>query len=129
MQDVVLAGERLRALERQNIEWLLDNAEQTLIAVAVSANAAGIVLADVVANAAQDRVALERHQAVGKLLELRFRIVQEVKHQALGRFRADAGQTFKTFHQLAHSARELGHYDMVQLGYRKCKFSGSGERR
>ena len=88
---------------------LLDDAEDLLVPLRVAADAAGILLGDVEADAAVDDAGLELGQRLGERLHLVERALQEEEGQPLRGLGADAGQPLERFDEARHRLRIVGH--------------------
>ena len=92
LQHVVPAAELLRALDRDDVARLLDDAQHGRIAPLVATERAQLTLGDVEAPAAPRDALLRLDDRRGEPLRVLGRRLQQVERDALRRLRADAGQ-------------------------------------
>ena len=90
MEDVVDAVELAGALEREDVEWLLDDAQAGAVAAGVPADRAQRRVADVEAALAEDDLLAHRDEGGGQRACLGVGRSQEVIGQSLRRLGADA---------------------------------------
>src|SRR5262245_7829935 len=91
-QHVVAAAVLSRALHRQKIVRLLDDAEHVAVTGGVGTDTAGILVGDVVAGLAGDDALLDADEGLRELAHLRGGTLEQEEGQPLGGLRSDARQ-------------------------------------
>ena len=91
-EHVVEAAELGGALERDDVDGLLDDADERVVAARVAADRADLVLGQVAALAAEAHPLLHLRERGGERERFVLRPLQDVEGEPLRRPRADAGQ-------------------------------------
>ena len=97
VQDVVAAAEAAGALDGKDIQRLLDDADDAVIAAGVGADATGVGLGEVLTDGAEPNALFDVEQGGGQFLRFNFGRAEDVVGEALGRLGADAGQAVEGF--------------------------------
>src|SRR5918995_4753992 len=90
-ENVVQAAEFARALHRDEVDRLLDDADERVIAACVPADRADLVLGQVPALLAEAHSLLDVLDRRGERERLVFGTLEQVECKPVGRTRADAG--------------------------------------
>ena len=88
-----------RPLHGDHILRLCHNADETVVALGVSADRAQLLIGQVLTDRAEANAVLRVQNGLRKALRLILRQRQDIKRQPLRRLHADAGQTRKLFGQ------------------------------
>ena len=105
-EDVVNAADQPRPLQQHEILGLFDDDDETVVAARVAADAARIIVGQVIALGAVPQLPLDVLNGLGEGQGLIGRAAQEVEGDPLGAPRPDAGQ----FGQLDHQPFEWFSY-------------------
>ena len=97
VQHVVQPVEAARALDRQDVQRLLDDADRRAVARSVAADAAGVDLRDVLADGAEDCPLLQLDDRLRERDGVVVRDAQQVVGEPLRALRPDAGQLVELF--------------------------------
>src|SRR5918999_2892395 len=96
----------MRALEREEIDGLLDDADDRSVTPLVAADPADLVFGQVAALAAETNAFLHVGDRAGERARLVLRRPQEVEREALRGARADPGQTGQLRDEVLDGGRE-----------------------
>src|SRR5262249_52553059 len=107
---VVASVELARALEGHEVVGLFHDAENAAVTARVGADAAGILLGDVEANAAVDDLGLELRQRLGEALDFVARALEQEEGQPLGGLGPDAGEPLQRFDEPGDRLGVISHY-------------------
>ncbi len=99
VEDVIDTVVVARPLDGSDVGWLLEYADQALIACRICAVVAGIDVGDVVADGAEAKVSLELLDGMSESASVFIAATEDVKRQALRGLGADTGELAKLFDQ------------------------------
>ena len=107
-EDVVEAAVLGRSLDREQVDGLLDDADDRAVAARVEADRAHLVLGEVAALAAEAHALLHVLDRLGERERLVLRRAQEMEREALRRPRPDPGQARQLRDEIVHGRAEHG---------------------
>src|SRR3990172_1289378 len=115
MKHMVEAAVGLGALQRQDVQRLLDHADDAALAAVVGAHTAGVYLGDVLADGTEGDALLDLEDGGGERLRLGGRHAKEVIGEALSALGADAREFVELVDQASKGGGRCGGY-FVQSG-------------
>jgi hypothetical protein len=110
VQNVINAIKMPRFLDRGDVGWFLDYADQLLIAGGTAAVDAGIDIGDVVADRTQAQIGFDVADSAGESFGIILARTQNMKGEALGAFVADSRQFFELVDEPGHRFGEARHF-------------------
>src|SRR5712692_1945512 len=106
---MVAPPELSRALERHEVIGLFDHAEYAAVPTDIGADAAGVYLGDIEADAAVDDLRLELRQRLGQRLHLVRRALEKKEGQPLSGLGAYAREPLQRFNEPRDRLGVVGH--------------------